>query len=316
MTEHETAILSGLSQQAKTVFRRNLRSLEKLVARSMSFPAFLDAYLKCVTEIYAATAAAIWVRDKDRTTLQVQAQINFSALGLEGELEEEHMKLLQYALQRSPPDPFLVKPYSAAEARATASNPTDSFVVLGPVDNRGDAVAVVELFLGPKPARARTTRDQDSYVVLLKRLIWLLCRRVERELDRDAGPVEALTQVAGQITTCRREIELHQAAVRRSIENTVRGLAGLNCGTFEANRAAAKSVQQLLAESGLRVACPECGQPAILRCQRAGNSKTGVFQFDHVVAGRRTFHGGSTSFPLVTVTPAPPRRRTNAQRRK
>lgn len=311
MTDYETAILSGLSEQAKTVFRQNLRSLEKLVARSMSFPAFLDAYLHCLMEIYAATAAAIWVREKDRASLRLQAQINFSALGLEGGLEEEHGKLLQYALRRSPPDPFLVKPYSAAAARAAASNPTDSFVVLGPVDNRGDVVAVVELFLGPKPARARTARDQDSYVVLLKRLIWLLCRRVERELDRDAGPVETLTRVTGQIATCRQEIELHQAAIRRSVENTVRGLAGLNCGTFDANRAAAKSVQQLLAENGLRVTCPECGEPAILRCQRAGNSKAGVFQFDHVVAGRRTFHGGSTSFPLVTVTPTPPRRRTN-----
>jgi predicted RNA-binding Zn-ribbon protein involved in translation (DUF1610 family) len=316
MTEYETAILSGLSQQAKAVFRQNLRTLEKLVARSVSFPAFLDAYLQCVMEIYAANAAAIWVREKDRTTLRLQAQVNLAVLGLEGELEEEHMKLLQYALRRSPPDPFLVKPYSAAASRATATNPTDSFVVLGPVDNRGDVVAVVELFLGPKPARARTTRDQDSYVVLLKRLIWLLCRRVERELDRDVGPMEALTQVAGQIATCRQEIELHQVAVRRSIENTVRGLAGLNCGSFEANRAAAKSVQQLLAENGLRVACPDCGEPAILRCQRAGNSKTGVFQFDHMVAGRRTFHGGATSFPLVTVTPAPPRRRAIAERRK
>jgi predicted RNA-binding Zn-ribbon protein involved in translation (DUF1610 family) len=315
MTEYETAILSGLSQQAKAVFRKNLRALDKLVAKRMSFPAFLDAYLQCVMEIYAATAAAIWVREQDGANLHLQAQINFPALGLEGELEAQHMKLLRYALQRSPPDPFLVRPYSAAAARAQATNPTDSFVVLGPVDNRGDVVALVELFLGPKPARARTARDQDSYVVLLKRLIWLLCRRVERELDRDVGPVQALTRAAGQIAACRQEIELHQAAVRRSIENTVRGLAGLNCGSFEANRAVAKSVQQLLAESGLRVACPDCGQPAILRCQRAGNAKTGVFQFDHVVAGRRTFHGGSTSFPLVTVTPSPPRRRTNAASR-
>jgi predicted RNA-binding Zn-ribbon protein involved in translation (DUF1610 family) len=282
----------------------------------MSFPAFLEEYLRCVMEIYAATAAAIWVREKDPDVLHLQAQINCASLGLDGELEEEHLKLLRYALRRTPPDPFLVKPYSAPAARTKVSNPTDSFVVLGPVDNRGDVVAIVELFLGPKPARAQTARDQDSYVVLLKRLIWLLCRRVERELDRDAGPVKTLAQVSGQITACRQAIELHQAAIRRSIENAVRGLAGLNCGSFEANRAFARSVQQLLAENGLRVACPECGEPAILRCQRGGNAKTGVFQFDHVVAGRRTFHGGSTSFPLATVTPAPPRRRKNSEQRK
>jgi hypothetical protein len=169
-------------------------------------------------------------------------------------------------------------------------------------------VAVVELFLGPRPVRARTVRDRDSYVLLLKRLIWYLCRRIERELDRDAGPAKTLVQVGQQLATCRQEIELHRAAVRRSIESAVRGLAGLNCGSLEANRAVAKSVQQLLAENGLRVACSECGQAAILRCQRAGSAKTGAFQFDHVVDGHRTFHGGSTSFPLVRVIPAPPRR--------
>jgi hypothetical protein len=308
MTETETAILSGLSEEARSVFRTNLRALEKLIAKSMSFPAFLDEYLRCVMEIYAGTAAAIWVREQDGNDLQLKAQINYGALGLDGEFDRAHRELLRYALQASPADPFLVKPYSAPAAQTTVSNPTDSFVVLGPVDNQGDVVAVVEVFLGPKPARAQTAHDRASYVLLLKRLIWILCRRIECELDRSAAPEQALARAAHQLKTCRAGIEVHQQAVRRSIESTVRSLAGVNCRSFEANRALAKSVQDLLAENGLRVACCECGQPSILRCQRAGNSKTGVFQFDHVLSGRRTFHGGSSSFPLVAVVPSPPRR--------
>lgn len=308
MTETETAILSGLSEEARSVFRTNLRALEKLIAKSMTFPAFLDEYLRCVMEIYAGTAAAIWVRGQGGDDLQLKAQINFGALGLDGEYERAHLDLLRHALQTSPAEPFLVKPYSAAASGVTASNPTDSFVVLGPVDNQGDVVAVVEVFLGPKPARARTTRDRASYVLLLKRLIWILCRRIECELDRGAAPQQALERASRQLAGCRAGIELHQRAIQRGIEGTVRSLAGVNCGSFEANRALAKSVQELLAENGLRVACPECGEPAILRCQRAGNSKTGAFQFDHVLSGRRTFHGGSSSFPLVAVVPAPKRR--------
>jgi predicted RNA-binding Zn-ribbon protein involved in translation (DUF1610 family) len=145
-------------------------------------------------------------------------------------------------------------------------------------------------------------------VLLLKRLIWYLCRRIECELDRAAPPDAAVAQVAARMAACRQEIVLHQVAIRRAVEGAVRGLAGMNCGSFAANRAMAKSVQVLLAENGLRLVCPECGQPAILRCQRAGTSKTGAFQYDHTVDGRRTFHGGSTSFPLATVVPAPPRR--------
>lgn len=308
MTETETAILSGLSEEARSVFRRNLRALEKLIAKSMTFPAFLDEYLRCVMEIYAGTAAAIWVRGQAGDDLQLKAQINYAALGLDGEYDRAHRELLRYAMQVSPADPFLVKPYSAAAAEASASNPTDSFVVLGPVDNQGDVVAVVEVFLGPKPSRARTAHDRASYVLLLKRLIWILCRRIECELDRGASPEQSLARAAQQLKVCRAGIELHQRAIRRGVESMVRSLAGVNCGSFDANRALAKSVQQLLAENGLRVACPECGQPAILRCQRAGNSKTGAFQFDHVLSGRRTFHGGSSSFPLVAVVPNPPRR--------
>jgi len=174
-------------------------------------------------------------------------------------------------------------------------------------------VAVVEVFLGPKPARARTARDRESYVLLFKRLIWLFCRRIECELDRGAAPERALAQIAHQVTACRKGIDRYQAAIGRAVEDTVRGFAGLNCGSLEANRILAKSVQELLAENGLRVVCPECGQPAILRCQQAGNSKTGVFQFDHVVSGRRTFHGGASSFPLVGVAAAPPRRRRRSK---
>ena len=87
MTSHETALLSRLSEEAQAVFQRNLRALDKLVTKSMSFPAFLDAYLRCVAEMYAATAAAIWVRDRGRDDLQLQVQINYSALGLEGDSE-------------------------------------------------------------------------------------------------------------------------------------------------------------------------------------------------------------------------------------
>ena len=308
MTSNEVALLSNLSEEAQAVFRRNLRKLDKLVAKRISFPAFLNAYLRCVADMYAATAAAIWVREQGRDELQLKAQINFASLGLDDELKPAHAGLLRFAQRQSPPHPFLVKPYSAPTAEAGVSNPTDSFVVFGPVDNQGDVVAVVELFLGPRPARARTTRDQESYVLLLKRLIWHLCRRVECELDRGAAPEKTLAQAAAQMASCRQEIMLHQVAIRRAVEGTLRGLAGLNSGSFEANRVLARSVQELLAENGLRLVCPECGQPAILRRQRAGNSKAGAFQYDHAVAGRRTFHGGSTSFPLVVVVPAPPRR--------
>ena len=180
MNTTEAAIVNNLSKEARVAFEKSLLELERLVASNIPFAAFLDAYLRCIAEMYAATAAAIWVWSEDRAGIQLQAQHNCSSLGLTGELDQAHRQLVRYAFGRSRPNPFLVKPFSAPTVRAKASNPTDSFVIFGPVDNQGDIVAVVELFLGPNPARARTARARQSYVLFLKRLIWFLCRRIEK----------------------------------------------------------------------------------------------------------------------------------------
>lgn len=62
-----------------------------------------------------------------------------------------------------------------------------------------------------------------------------------------------------------------------------------------------------------RVACPKvgCGQPAILRCAAAGNSKIGVFQFDHSIDGKRTSHLGTSALPTLHFVAAPADRRRN-----
>jgi hypothetical protein len=104
------------------------------------------------------------------------------------------------------------------------------------------------------------------------------------------------------------------APVRRGMEELLIALAGKSFGSLEANQAVARGVQGLLNRLGLRVACPKagCGKPAVLRCAAAGNSRQGVFHFDHSSSNRRTTHMGSSAFPSLTLVDAPPdRRRSN-----
>ncbi len=112
-----------------------------------------------------------------------------------------------------------------------------------------------------------------------------------------------------EIDSLHEYIEGHRRAVRHAVEVTLKHFAGFNLGSFEAKTELAKMVMAVLEENHLRVECTVCGAPAIIRCLQSGNSKTGVFLFDHYLDTGRTFHGGLTAFPRVNVVDAPKRRK-------
>ena len=97
--------------------------------------------------------------------------------------------------------------------------------------------------------------------------------------------------------------------MRLAIEQTLAQWSGKSFGSLEANREMATTIHEVLESHGLRVRCPECGHPAILRCGARPSLPDGVFVFDHVIAGRRTFHGGGKTLPDLRLTAKPPRRR-------
>ncbi|PIQ76463.1 hypothetical protein COU78_06690 [Candidatus Peregrinibacteria bacterium CG10_big_fil_rev_8_21_14_0_10_49_24] len=86
--------------------------------------------------------------------------------------------------------------------------------------------------------------------------------------------------------------------------------------TYPQKKEIAYRVHLLLDEQGLRPACLECSEPAILRA----NSRLdcGSFLFDHYVPDsddttkkRRTNHGCYMEFPLITALVNTPRRGRN-----
>jgi hypothetical protein len=119
---------------------------------------------------------------------------------------------------------------------------------------------------------------------------------------------EAILSLLGQLN---HNLTVLQGPVQGGLQDLLGLLAGRSFGSLVANQAVAREIQELLNRLGLRVACPRqgCGLPASIRCAAAGNSRHGVFQFDHSVGGRRTTHLGSSLFPLLQLVPAPPDRR-------
>jgi hypothetical protein len=105
------------------------------------------------------------------------------------------------------------------------------------------------------------------------------------------------------------------APVIENVKEILTRLKGRSFG-LATNEALVSVIQQLLSRLGLRVSCPRCSEPAILRCRETGNARDGSFQFEHSAGGRQTNHGGGATFPALTLVPAPPDRRRARKKRQ
>lgn len=80
---------------------------------------------------------------------------------------------------------------------------------------------------------------------------------------------------------------------RQAIEHLLAEKAGKEFLSLQARQAFAADIRERLQRVGLRIECPKCSQPAMLRATLAGDSIDGVFKFDHASTG----HGGSGTLP-------------------
>lgn len=300
-------LVTTVAREQQAAFRSHYRHLARLPKSAADLQAFLDAYLEHVVDLYAATAGAIWFRTPDGDQLTWKTQVAFERLGIEKDLAAPHQRLLQFATTRR--RSFLVKPFSAPARQAAVSNPTDSFLVLGPVVHNGESLAVVELALGPTPLRGRTAAERNRYVLWLDHLLGFLCEGIELRFLRKAAP---LAPALKQLSVAAQSAAETRAAIMRGLEQQLAVFSGWSFGSLEDNQSFTANVHELLDQHGLRVSCPQCGHPAILRCQNAGNAKAGVFLYDHTLDTGRTFHGGPTTFPPLTLVPRPQRRKRDA----
>ncbi|MEM1226788.1 MAG: hypothetical protein AAGJ40_13900 [Planctomycetota bacterium] len=105
----------------------------------------------------------------------------------------------------------------------------------------------------------------------------------------------------------KQELNRIQRTVRRTLEAKLHPLQGQNLGDLQANRDLAESIQALLDTHSLRIRCPQCDQPAILRVSPRKGMPGGAFVLDHTIEGRRTFHGGTSGVPMIRLTAKPSR---------
>ena len=298
------SILDELAGNEKLAFRNQLQQLLELAHQPFDLQHFLNAFLLNSCQLFAANAGMIWFADESGRGVEAKAQVRTEHLLLDDETQVAHERLILDGLSLK--SSVVVKPFSALAPQATSSNPTDSFLVLGPVRVAKNNIAVVELVLGPKPLRGYEPHLQAAYARWLDYILVSLADGIERRFfHANATLLPALSRL-NAVTD---EVQVLKQVIQERVERSLQGFAGMNFGTLKSNQEFARSVHSLLDGHGFRVVCPECGAAAILRCQKAGNSKSGAFVFDHYLETGRTFHGGPSTFPNIRLTTKPPRRK-------
>ena len=299
-------VLENALPNQREFFESECGALAALAAADIEMDEFLNAFLRHLTHLFGVPRGALWLRNPGEVRLAMKARIGDGEGDLAAAPPMEREAILRFALSQR--KAFSAAPRSVMNSRIPVPNPTDSHLFLGPVRSHGDGIGVIELAFPRTLLPPAGAAGSPSHLAWLDDLAQVLAQGIE---SRFLGNLAPLQPALVNLAATRAEIEGFKHAIQVSLEITLSSFAGWNFGSFGNNRTFTKNVQDLLDSNGLRVECPECGSPAILRCQAAGNAKTGVFVYDHYLESGRTFHGGPTTFPRLRLVPKPPRR--NAQ---
>lgn len=283
-----------------------VKRLSQLVDGDLPLQTFLEELLPQLCDLFGGIAAVAWLKAHGASGAVFGVRYRMDRLLDSIAEQKKHERLVQLAWQQQ--QAMLAEPAversSLDVSKEGAHNTTGHPLLFGPVLHLNEPIALLEIVL-PEAAGPLTQAQRQLYL----RSVKLVAERVYGGLRRRMSmPAATLGQAVEQLEQLTTEVQSYQMQIRRSIEARLQQFHGWAFASLAENQAFAKLVHQILDSYGLRVECPECGSPAILRCLRAGNAKHGAFVFDHYLDSGRTFHGGPTTVPLIRVVAKPARR--------
>jgi hypothetical protein len=190
----------------------------------------------------------------------------------------------------------------------------DALVLVGPLRDGQSAIGAVQLVVVEPPAATTSGeglagQPPAAYGRALAATLAIVQPALLRRMQIKAIPLE---QAEAGLRQVQQQIAGIQRSIRLAIERYLQQLTGATFGSLEENQQFVKGLQRLLDSHGLRVRCPECGHPAILRCARNAAISSGAFVFDHYLPEGRTFHGGGRTLPALRTVAKPSRRKSSS----
>lgn len=252
--------------------------------------AFLTELLSVVGRLFRAAASAFWFRPFNAGALCASVRIGFDESGLS-------------ANQVKAVDAPVLSGWRAAEPNMDSPRGESSAVIVAPIRNGDDSIGAIQLVVTDPPPDWREC--EQLYLAAMRAVLTAIQPALHRRMQIRAV---SLSDAESQLDQLSRQLNGLQRSIRQSIERYLQRFTGATFGSTDGNQQFLRAVQELLEMHGLRVRCPECGHPAILRCSRSNSSPGGAFVFDHYINRRRTFHGGGSTMPSVRVIAKPVRR--------
>ncbi len=175
--------------------RRQIQRLFEEVARLSELdlaPAdYFGEFLKRVLTALAAPAGAVWMRTP-QGNLQLQFQVNLQNLGLNRseEAQQAHQELLRLAFQQ--PRPLHLPPQSfagqAENGRIAPGNPTDSLLLLVPIQVENQVDGLLEVWQSPD----RNPAAVNGFLQFMTEMCQLASRYLRNRLMRQMAGQQAL----------------------------------------------------------------------------------------------------------------------------
>ena len=314
----------------RAVQRGQAAPLAHLIDGQLPLQPLLEQLLPLLCTMFSGAAAVVWMKAHGSHSAIVGVRYQMDRLLSDVAEQKQHQRLVQLAWRQD--QPLLVecavlpdnavkqdvaeiaKTFDGKPSRAETlgefryDNPTGYPLLFAPVIHHGETLALLEIALAPAAADL-TVAERQLYV----RASGLVARRLAGGLsDRIHPAPPSVDRATEQLESLGGEVRDLQQQIRQRIDQRLQQFEGWAFASLADKQVFAKRVQRLLEGHGLRVACSECGHAAILRAVAIGNAKHGAFVFDHYLDSGRTFHGGSTTVPLIRVVSKPARRPAKA----
>lgn len=208
---------------------------------------------------------------------------------------------------------------SSLEGNAFAQPSTNTvrYSLFIALQNSTVSAFVIEVLLNPS-LQFVTPEDRERYLRAAYSLaqqglsVDLASFTLTSDDDTESTSSLAVARAASPVdlSSIKRTLDAQQTKTIRLLERDLSKYEGQRFDSLQTNQTFATELHKLLESAGLRVICPQCGQPSILRCLAVGNATTGAFVFDHYLDRVRTFHGGRATIPRLFLIAKPPRRST------
>lgn len=290
--------LRPLPRPGRVQLAAQIERLQRICREDQPLEAFLGEVLDVLRRVFGAAAAAFWMRPPGSDELFPLLRIGFSDLPFP-------------ALSTAGLDRPVIERWQSSAPSVETLESLPATVLVGPIRRGTEPLGALQLVIaeeGEKSAEAAGASASLYMHAFLRVIAAIEPAVVHRTRVRSASIDEA----DDGLERLGRQIHQIQRSIRLAIEQFLHQHRGATFGSYEGNQRFVRSVQKLLESHGLRVRCPECGYPAILRCARNASAPSGLFVFDHYLPDGRTFHGGGRSLPLLRVMAKPDRRKPSA----